>query len=227
MIEKLGFVTHQVNHNTWCLTSPQTFSSGRPVSFYLHDYSDYYFLDDYGLNFHYFYDCLHNPDNAKQAYARLIKNSPVNLNGHRLTYSCSKDCLDVAIGEYINAIGSIVSYEHKPQQSQQIDEVLWKIEKYLLGHYEGDLIHNPSVKGLSGKTHHFRYKTPFHFVDYVQPNAQNTGKMLRKMIDVQNIDENAKFLIVLDNKNERLYGAEVGILSTIANVIPTSNLTTS
>lgn len=224
MIHQLGFDYYQANHHTWCLTTPHTFSSGRPVSFYLSEHEDHYLFDDYAMNYYLFSDTLPNPEKAEHILRTMLKDNIVQFKQHRLIHQCHTSELIQATSEYLQVLARLVDYEYKPRQMQAMEDIMMFIEQYLKQSYE-QIIAKPYVKGLSGIGYHFDYQAGQQYIDYCTPQSDKTGAILRKILDVSNSNHNAKFQIILDDRESLThFKREAGILSPLASVLPASRL---
>lgn len=222
-----GFHIFQQSENSCGFTTPQTFSCGKPACYYITQTpQNKLIIDDYGLNFNAFSRSLPNPDDAEKTMSRLVRQTTqsVRIERHRLVCESSINGIDFAIGEYLNVLGRLVSYQPKTVDTQDIDDVISSIHDFLLLRYDSIII-DPKIKGLSGTEHSFAFQAGNTFIDFAKPQTEKTGKLLRKIIDALNNNENIKFQLVVDDQDQEAFKRESSILSTLASITPYSRIT--
>lgn len=222
-----GFHTFQPTESSVGVTTPQTFACGKPASYYISQTPQgRLILDDYGLNFHAFSQSLPNSDNAEKMLARLIKETSqlVTFEKHRIMCESSLIDIDIVIGEYLNVLGRLVSYQPKTIEKQNIDEVVALIYDFLISKYGDIVTHKPRITGISGAEHIFAFQAGNMLIDYAKPQTDKTGKLLRKIIDALNSNDNLKFQIVIDDQDQQAFKRESSILSTVASITPYSRI---
>lgn len=222
-----GFHTFQPTETSVGITTPQTFICGKPASYYISQTPQgRLILDDYGLNFHAFSQSLPHQDNAEKILARLIKNTShlVTFEKHRIMCESSLTDIDIAIGEYLNVLGRLVSYQPKTVEKQDLDEVIALIYEFLISRHGDIVAQKPKIKGLSGVEYIFAFKAGNTLIDFAKPQTDKTGKLLRKMIDALNSNENLKFQVVMDDQDSEAFKRESSILSTVASITPYSRI---
>ena len=176
-----GFHIFQSTESSCGITTPQTFASGSPACYYMTiTPQERIIIDDYGLNFGYFSDSLPSSDNAEKTMVRLVKETTekVQIRRHRLICETTIQGLEMAIGEYINVLGRLTSYQPKTVEHQFIDEATASIYLFLINQHGDIVTKKPKVKGLSGCKHSFAFQAGNVFIDYVRPTSGNTGTRL-------------------------------------------------
>lgn len=232
-IEKLGFHVYHADDEHLCVTTPQTFSSGRPACYFISQNNNKIILNDFSLNFHAMSDCLPQPEKTENIISRLVRNTHTNglirFEKHRIWCKAGVQDLEFAIGHYLNVLGRLTSYEAKPTADQELEEILSEIESFLLYKFGKDnLISKPKVLGHTGTSYDFNYRSGSKFIDYAKPEAEKTGKLLRKMFDVQNLQNDAEFQIILEDRiNKDHFRREAEILGNMASIMPASSILSS
>ena len=224
-----GFHLFQKTENSCGFTTPQTFSCGKPACYYITQTpQNRLIIDDYGLNFNAFSRSLPNPDDAEKTMSRLVKQTTQNvrIEKHRLVCESSISGIDFAIGEYLNVLGRLVSYQPKTVDNQDIDGVISSIHDFLLLRHNSIII-EPKIKGLSGVEYTFAFQADNTFIDFAKPQTEKTGKLLRKIIDALNNNNNLNFQLVIDDQDQEAFKRESSILSTLASITPYSRITSS
>lgn len=225
-----GFHVFQQTESACGFTTPQTFACGKPACYYITQTpQNKLIIDDYGLNFNAFSRSLPNPDDAEKTMSRLVRQTSQNIriDKHRLICESSIQGIDFAIGEYLNVLGRLVSYQPKTVDTQDVDDVISSIHDFLLLRHGDIVAQKPKIKGLSGVEYTFAFKAGNTLVDFAKPQTEKTGKLLRKIIDALNNNENLTFQVVIDDQDQVAFKRESSILSTVASITPYSRIATS
>ncbi|KGT48399.1 hypothetical protein [Acinetobacter sp. HR7] len=228
IFNKHGNQSYWATEDTLCVSTPHIFTGGRPSIYFISQKpSGLIKIEDFGLNFNYFAQSLPNPENAEKTMQRLVKrlNNNVQFDNQGLVLETHPEDVDLAIGRYLDVLSHLTTYSPKTTNHQELREMLDAIYDFLFLKFGDNLILKPKVMGHSGTEHHFNFQAGNKFVDYAKPKAEKTGILLRKIIDVTNLNEEAKIQIVLeDRENKEAFKKESEILASVASIMPASTL---
>lgn len=221
--ECLGFNAREFD-GMLSVTTPQTFISGDPVSFYIRQDYDNFIFEDHGRNLHSLELSLPNPSMA----SKIVKNqlskfeNSIVFDGYGFKRVVDESERMGAISEFISLFSLLTNYQPKSVLEQNKDLILENVFNYLRKKYD-KVETEYSVKGLSGTQYQFDFLADDTLVDFTNPHPNATGALLRKIHDVQNLtNEEFEFRIIIDDKNPKIANKESKILSSVANTMPLS-----
>lgn len=221
--ENLGFYTREFEE-TLCITTPQTFSSGDPVSFYVTQDHDQIVFDDYGLNIHSLELSLPNPKEAKRIIGQQLNKfqNEIQFNGHNIVRRVEVDDKTKALSEFISLFSYLTNYKPKTNSEVDRDLILEDIFLYLRKTHDS-IKYNHSIEGISGTEYRFDFLADETLIDFTSSHYSATGALLRKIHDVQNlVKTDFDFEVFIDDSDKVKARKEAKIISSIANVIPLS-----
>lgn len=221
--ECLGFNTREFD-GMLSITTPQTFISGDPVSFYIRqDYENFVF-EDFGRNLHSLELSLPNPKLA----SRIVRNqltkfdNNIDFDGYGFKRVVEPSEKTIAISEFISLFSLLTNYQPKTTIELNKDLVLENIFNYLSKSYD-KIETDYNIVGLSGTEYKFDFLADDTLIDFTTAHYSSTGALLRKIHDVQNIARKEfEFKIVIDDKNTKSANRESKILSSVASLVPLS-----
>lgn len=224
-VKELGFSMREFD-GTLCVTTPQTFASGDPVSFYISQQHNELVLDDYGVNFHSLELSLPNPTQAKRVANNLLNkfDNSIEFNGYKFVRRVEIKEKTEALSEFLSLFTYLVNY--KPQSNGEInrDLILEDIFNYLKKGHD-DVKYDFNINGLSGSEHTFDFLADDVLLDFTSGHHSATGSLLRKIHDVQNlVQTDYSFEVVIDNRTNKKSMQEAKILSSVARVVPLSDI---
>lgn len=225
-----GFHAFQQTENSCGFTAPQTFASGAPASYYLQWDEKSVTFDDFGMNLSHFKQSIPDPERAEDIFSRLVRESALHhlvvFNKGRLTCKTTMQGLDLAFNDYLNVLSKLTTYKPQTVREQDIEETIASIRLFLINRYD-QLTEHPKVIGSSGVSHSFLFSSNNKYIDYIKPDPRKTGGLLRKIIDVQNRQDQADFQVIIDDQNQEAFKREAGIIGTLASITPYSRITAS
>lgn len=231
IFNKHGNQSYWATSDTLCVSTPHIFTGGRPSIYFISQTpSGLVKIEDFGLNFNYFAQSLPNPENAEKTMQRLVKrlDNSVQFENQGLILEAQSEDVDLAIGRYLDVLSHLTTYSPRTTNNQELREILDAIYDFLSLKFGENLILKPKVLGLSGSEHNFNFQAGNKLVDYAKPKAEKTGNLLRKIVDVTNLNEDAKIQIVLeDRENKEAFKRESEILANFASIMPASTLLSS
>lgn len=201
------------------------FCGGRPAVYYIRQNGRQIEINDHALNLRMFEWSLPDPDKAMKTMDRLIK-----LSGDAVTFekgvlktmSPIEDA-GLAIGKYLDVLSKLTTYAPNTVKQQDTQEMLDMIYQFLKLRHADKLALDAKVFGQSKQSHRFNFQVGNKLIDYAKPSSDKTGTLLRKMFDVKNLDDDATFQIILDDRQSMdSYKKEGEILSVIASITPAS-----
>lgn len=225
----LGSHTFQSRNGNIGVCTPHTFHSGQPAVYYIDVRGNTTYITDYGMNLSFFEDTLPNPSKAYHTLKRLIKryeSSYIKLSHGIITAQCPKPVTSLVIGYYLDILSAMTRYTPQTIEQQDDMELFDTIYHFLMLKHR-DIETNVKVKGLSGETYEVWFKQGNKYIDYTKATPSKTGKLLRKIIDIANSQDNAKFQIFLDDSDKEQFKQEAGILNSIASITPISLINTA
>lgn len=221
--EKLGFYTREFE-KTLCITTPQTFASGDPVSFYVTQDYDQIIFDDYGVNIHSLELSLPNPKEAKRIVSQQLNKfqNEIQFNGHNIVRRVEANDKTEALSEFISLFAYLTNYKPKNNSEVDRDLILEDIFLYLRKNHDS-IKYNYNIEGISGANYTFDFLADETLVDFTSGHYNATGSLLRKIHDVQNlVKTDFDFEVFIDDSDKIRARKESKIISSIANVIPLS-----
>lgn len=227
IIQSLGSECFDKGKEWLGVTTPHFFADGRPSTYYIRTSEDRVWIRDVGLNVRMFADNLPMPEKAKEIIRRQINQTSDSIvfNGTELQIEASINELKPAISAMLGLLSRITSYCPSSSEEQSFDEVVNKIKGFLFLQYGSDLEQNIDVHGASGAKHHFDFKVGSKFIDVCEPTSDNTGRLLRKGLDLSNFVDNLSLQVFMDDRDkDRAYKREAEILSNLYAVTPISRV---
>lgn len=210
--------------------TPHLFCGGRPAVYYIRQNGRKVEINDHALNLRLFEQSLPDPDKAIKTMSRLIclASDAVTFEHGILKALSPIEDAGIAIGHYLNVLSKLTTYAPSNVKQQDAQEILDIIYAFLKSKYGENLTIAPKVLGQSGWNHDFSFKAGNKMIDYAKPSSNKTGSLLRKMFDVKNLNDDAAFQIILDDRqNVELFKKESEILSVIASITPASAITSA
>ncbi|PZM04667.1 hypothetical protein DOL92_04610 [Acinetobacter nosocomialis] len=227
IIQSLGSECFDKDKEWLGVTTPHFYADGRPSTYYIKTSKDRVWIRDVGLNMRMFADNLPMPDKAKEIIKRQINQTSDSIlfNGTELQIEASIAELKPAISAMLGLLSRITSYCPSSSEEQSFDEVVTKIKGFLFMQYGNTLEQNINVFGASGAKHHFDFKAGSKFIDVCEPTSENTGKLLRKGLDLSNFVENLSLQVFMDDREKsKAFKREAEILSNLYAVTPISRV---
>jgi hypothetical protein len=230
LIQRLGYECRSVGEDAISVTTPFLFADGEPICFYLEERKNSIDITDNA-------DTLTHLagigwDISKKRTWTSIRNAVSEfglqlLNSGEIVGNCVKEEQQTIITSYIGALLSVVDLEKEflglsEEQSQYIAEV----EMYLR-RWKPNATFNllPTLKGHSGRPHSFHFEFDGSLVEAARPHGTRTGAILRKALDIRNVGDKHKVLVVMDDREDPDRAkAETDILTTVASVMSFSRL---
>lgn len=221
--QHLGFNAREFD-GMLSITTPQTFISGDPVSFYIRQDHEEFIFEDYGRNLHSLELSLPNPKLA----SKVIKNqlnkfeNQIVFDGNSFRRVVKENEKMEAISEFISLFALMVNYQPKNSTEQDRDLILENIFNYLKSRHD-EVKTDYSIDGLSGTQYKFDFLADDTLVDFTNAHSNSTGALLRKIHDVENlVCDDYDFRIIIDDKDSSISKRESKILLSVANVVPLS-----
>lgn len=208
------------------ITTPQTFASGDPVSFYIRQDHDRFIFEDYGRNIHSLELSLPNPKLASTVVRNQLSkfHNEISFDGYSFTRTVKINEKMEAISEFLSLFSLMTTYQPKNTIEQNKDLILEDIFNYLRKQYD-EIKPDYSIKGMSGTEYQFSFLADDTLVDFATAHSNTTGALLRKIHDVQNISrDDYDFRIIIDDHNSNIAKKESKILSSVANMVPLSTI---
>lgn len=227
-IETLGFNTRQFE-DTICVTTPQTFASGDPVSFYILRQHEQLILDDYGVNLHSLELSLPNPGQSKKIISNILSkfDNKIEFNGYNFFRRAEVFEKTDALAEFLSLFSYLTNYKPKTTVEINRDLILEDIFSYLKKNHD-EVTYDYHINGISGSEYVFDFLADDVLLDFTSSHHSATGSLLRKIHDVHNLVQyDYKFEVVIDDRNNKKSIQEAKILSSVAKVVPLSNIQTA
>lgn len=210
--------------NHLIITTPQTFLSGDPAHFCVRSSGERVIFCDYGMTYNALELSLPNPGDAKDIIRKNLKKLDrlIKFTDYALHADVAEAQTGDAIGEFLNIFALLTTYRPRSVIEQDIDRIMDEVRTYLIkrfGSYEEEV----RLKGLSGTDHYFDFAVNDHVFDVVvKPQANSTGRLLRKIHDVHAIHEGLQFNVFMNDEHKDSFEKESRILSSVCNIKPVS-----
>lgn len=211
--------------NHLIVTTPQTFVSGDPAHFCVRPSGMGVIFCDYGMTHNALELSLPDPSQASD----IIRKNLDKLGGsiHFTDYALHAETTTAqtgqVIGEFLNIFALLTTYRPRTIHEQDVDIIMDGIRHYLLQRF-GAFEEKAKFRGLSGTDYRFDFAVNDHVFEFVRPKPQATGQLLRKIHDIQAIHGDLVFNVFMDDSDKKQFDKESRILSSVANIKPSSLL---
>ena len=181
-------------------------------------------LTDNGLNIQAFSEsiaiCDFNAIDKVKELSQDFKN--IHVIDQALVSTSTDSELIFDLLDYADVLRKMIDFNPK-SKSKHVTEVLSKLRLVLERDHVG-LEVNPRVAGRSGEKYKFSFGYENHLIDFSEINKNKTNHLLRKYIDTQTLNNDLKFMVILDDLENDKYKSEQRILSDFAQVKPLSRV---
>lgn len=181
-------------------------------------------LTDNGLNIQAFSESIalndFNAIDKVREFSKDFKN--IQVVDRSLVAVSSDSELIFDLLDYSDILRKMIDFNPK-YKSNNIEVLLSKLRVILEREYVG-LEVNPRIAGRSGERYKFSFGSENKLIDFSEVNKNKTNHLLRKYVDTQTLNNELKFMVILDDLENDKYKSEQRILSDFAQVKPLSKI---
>lgn len=225
LIERLGFECRQLSDSVISVATPFSFADGESIGFYLEDRTSEVIVSDNGDTLFHLRNVGFDLSDRRRwrPLKQLAEIHGLELrDSGEIAGSTSKEETPHLIARYVTAMLSIVDFEREQLGiPEEIDQFIQEVEFYLHAWKpQASLVHLPTVKGMSGRSHIFHFEFDGTLVDAARPHSNKTGSILRKAADLGLAGVSTPIMIVMDDRvDPERARIETEILSSMVSVL--------
>ena len=226
LIQRLGFNCREVGDSVIAVGTPFSFSDGEAIGFYLHERRDEVVVSDNGDTLFHLRGVGFDLSDRRRwrAFRQVAEAHGFELlDSGEITARTSPSNVPQLLARYIAAMLEIVNVEREQLGiPDELDQYVQEVEFYLRAWKpQADLVHLPSIRGISGRLHNFHFDFDGSLVDAARPHSNRTGSILRKVADIGLGGNQRRILVVMDDREDpERARVEAEILTSMVSVMP-------
>lgn len=221
-----SFIQKFSEEDNFCAFSlPLVFKNGTPAILNAHKHPNGDIeLTDNGLNIYTFRESIgiFNFDAIEKTREFASNFQNIRVVDQSLISVSNVDHLAFDLMDYSDVIRQMINFNPK-HKSNDMTKILEQL-RIVLEQRFNSLIINPEVKGRSGGKYKFDFGSDNQLIDFSKVDKRKTNDLLRKYVDTQNLNNELKFLVILDDLENDKYKSEQNVLSDFATVKPLTTM---
>lgn len=221
-----SFIQKFSEEDNFCAFSlPLVFKNGTPAILNAHKHPNGNIeLTDNGLNISAFRDSvgMFEFDALEKTREFSLEFSNISVMDRSIISLSNNENLIFDLMDYSDLIRQMIHFTPR-QKSDQVTRILEQLRIVLTQRFD-TLMLNPEIKGRSGGKYKFDFGVHNQMIDYSRVDKRKTNDLLRKYIDTQNLNNDLKFLVILDDLESDKYKSEQSVLADFATVKPLSKM---
>lgn len=230
LFSKMGFSCLDRGDGLYLVETPLSFPDGEPISLYFQQRGGSVIISDNADTiFHLHSSGMDLSDRKKwRGLHQIVSSFGMTL---RESGEVSGDALAAGAGDlvarYIGAMLAVADLEREHFGiSEELSKFLDEVEDRLRAlRPQMELVRRVVTTGHSGRRHFFDFRFGDDFIDAARPHSIRTGSILRKAADIQNTENPARVMVIMDDREDPDRAkAETDILSTLVTVLPFTQL---
>lgn len=221
-----SFIQKFSDEGNFCAFSlPMVFKNGSPaiINAYKHPNGEIEITDN-GLNLRSFSDsiALYSFDAVAKTREFALEFPNISVVDQSIISISTEDSLAYDLMDYSDVLRQMIAFNPR-HKSDHISKILEQLRVVLEQRFSALTI-NTEVQGRSGGKYRFDFSSGNQMIDFSKVDKRKTNDLLRKYVDTQNLNNELKYIVILDDLENDKYKSEQSVLSDFATVKPLSTM---